>query len=175
MIGAVVWARRCGRRRRRTSSRSRASRTRSPRPSSDTAGLTLTRLTASCCPRPSAGSAAAGLSRPCTDSAPAAHPSRGGRHTSAAILSSVLLIGHGDLIRTRHHLDRKSHYGHLDGLAAQPHLAGHAAQGVLLLLLVSESDEAVSLAKAGLVKNNLRSKVCLDSKPAYNNVVPLRI
>ena len=47
---------------------------------------------------------------------------------------------------------------HLDGLAAQSHLARHAAQGVLLLLLVAESDEAVALAEPGLVKNNLKTK-----------------
>ena len=45
---------------------------------------------------------------------------------------------------------------HLDRLTAKPHLSGHAAQGVLLLLLVAESDEAVALAEPRLVKNNLR-------------------
>ena len=50
------------------------------------------------------------------------------------------------------------HCGHLDGLAAQAHLASHAAQGMLLLLLIPESDKAISLAEAGLVKNNLKRK-----------------
>lgn len=43
----------------------------------------------------------------------------------------------------------------LDGLAAEPHLPGHAAQGVLLLLLVPEPHEAVSLAEPGLVQHHL--------------------
>ena len=43
----------------------------------------------------------------------------------------------------------------LDGLAAEPHLPGHAAQGVLLLLLVPEPHEAVSLAEPRLVQHHL--------------------
>ena len=91
---------------------------------------------------PAAGGSA-GLSRPGGHSAPAAHPA-GWRGQTAAVLHAVLLVGHGDL----------------DGLAAQPHLPGHGAQGVLLLGLRPEPHEAVALAEAGLVQNDLSTSHC---------------
>ena len=105
MIRGVVWARRGGSRWWRTSG-ARGSWTgdSGPWPAPDSPGLTrlgVTRLTASCGPRPSASPAPARLSRPGTHTAPAAHSTCGGRHTTSAILSSVLLICHGDLMIMR--------------------------------------------------------------------------
>ena len=82
----------------------------------------------------------AGLGRPGRHSSPAADAA-GGRREAAATLHAVLLVGHGDL----------------DGLAAQPHLPRHGAQGVLLLSLGSKPHEAVALAESGLVQNDLRT------------------
>ena len=91
---------------------------------------------------PAAGGST-GLSWPGRHSSPAAHTA-GRRGQTAAVLHAVLLVGHGDL----------------DGLAAQPHLPGHGAQGVLLLGLRPKPHEAVALAEAGLVQNDLSTSHC---------------
>ena len=88
--------------------------------------------------RPATGGSAR-LGRPGGDSAPAGD-TPGGRGQAAAVLHPVLLVGHRDL----------------DGLAAQAHLPGHRAQGVLLLGLGAEPHEPVALAEAGLVQDDLQ-------------------
>merc|ERR1719319_1262430 len=61
---------------------------------------------------------------------PGGHPAPGGgrRHAPGG-LAAVLLVSHR----------------HLDGFATEPHLAGHGAEGVLLLRLAAEPYEAVAL------------------------------
>ena len=93
--------------------------------------------------RPATGGGA-GLSWPGGHSAPATDPT-GRRRQTATVLHSVLLVGHGDL----------------DRLAAQPHLSGHRAQGVLLLGLGAKPHEPVALAEAGLVQDDLQQSVRL--------------
>ena len=147
MIGAVVWSRR------RSSSRRSSWTCRSRRRHTWPGGSTwLSRSSAgSWTTRPSTGSGA-GLGGPGGHASPAWHASHGRRHTSSVL--SVLLVGHG----------------HLDGFAAQAHLSSHAAQGVLLLLLIAKSNKSISFAESGLIKHNLNKGFV--SSPITENSFP---
>ena len=138
MIGIVVRARGCGRCRR--SSWSCAARRWHTWPGGTT--WTPWSTIASTCTWPSTR-AWAWLCGPGRHPSPAAHASWW-RHT--AILSSILLVGHG----------------HLDGLAAQPHLSGHTAKSMLLLLLTAKSHKSISFAESWLIQHNLMIRILLE-------------
>ena len=93
VVGAVVGAGRGGCRGR--GARARAAGGGHPGPGG-AAGLRGARLTASSCRARPAAARGAGLPGPRGHASPAAHPAGRGRH-APAILSSVLLVGHGHL------------------------------------------------------------------------------